>query len=87
VTRRLLVLLALRGDPRLPGISLGRRRPSIPTERPRESTVKIQVGHLHGGSARFLSTVPVTGTVRPYRPRARVDVTFYLNGHRWSRRR
>jgi hypothetical protein len=44
--------------------------------------VKIRVGHLHGGKARILSTVPVSGTVRPFAPGQRVDVTFYLDGHR-----
>ena len=49
---------------------------------PRSSTVKIRVGHLHGGRAPILSTVPVTGTVRPFAPGQRVEVTFFLNGRR-----
>jgi hypothetical protein len=48
--------------------------------------VKIQVGHLHGGAAQIFSVVPVTGTVKPYAPGQRVDVTFYLNGHKLLRR-
>jgi hypothetical protein len=51
-------------------------------KQPQSSTVKIRVGHLRGGRARILSTVPVTGTVRPYSAGQRVVVTFYLNGHR-----
>jgi hypothetical protein len=44
--------------------------------------VKIAVGHLHGGSAKIYDTVPVTGTIAPFAPGQRVEVTFYLNGHR-----
>jgi hypothetical protein len=44
--------------------------------------VKIRVGHLKGGRARILSTVPVTGTVRPFAPGQKVEVTFFLNGRR-----
>jgi hypothetical protein len=49
---------------------------------PESSTVKIHVGHLHGGKAQIMSTVPVTGTVKPFVPGQRVEVTFYLNGSR-----
>ncbi len=49
---------------------------------PENGTVRIQVGHLHGGKAQIMSTVPVTGSVTPYVAGQRVDVTFYLNGHR-----
>jgi hypothetical protein len=47
-----------------------------------EATVKIEVGHLHGGRAPILDTVPVTGTISPYAPGQKVEVTFYLDGHR-----
>jgi hypothetical protein len=56
-------------------------KPKHPKE-PQQSTVKIRVGHLQGGRARILSTVPVTGTVRPFAPHLKVEVTFYLNGRR-----
>jgi L,D-transpeptidase catalytic domain len=49
---------------------------------PESSTVKIKVGHLHGGKAQIMSTVPVTGSVKPFVPGQRVEVTFYLNGNR-----
>jgi hypothetical protein len=49
---------------------------------PERSTVKIRVGHLRQGRAEIYSTVPVTGTVEPFAPGQRVEVTFYLNGHR-----
>jgi hypothetical protein len=54
---------------------------------PQRATVKIRVGHLHGGRARILSTVPVTGTVKPFAPGQKVEVTFYLNGHRLGSRK
>src|SRR5262245_3241329 len=49
-------------------------------------TVKIEIGHLHGGKARIMSTVPVIGTVKPYVPGQGVEVSFYLNGDRIERR-
>ena len=51
-----------------------------------KATVKIEIGHLHGGRARIMSTVPVIGTVRPYAPGQAVEVSFYLNGDRIERR-
>ncbi len=47
-----------------------------------DATVKIDVGNLHGGRAQIYDTVPVTGTLTPYVPGQRVEVTFYLDGHR-----
>lgn len=47
-----------------------------------DATVKIEVGHLHGGRADVYDTVPVRGTLSPYVPGQKVEVTFYLNGHR-----
>jgi L,D-transpeptidase catalytic domain len=47
-----------------------------------DATVKIEVGHLHGGRAEIYDTVPVRGTVEPFVPGQRVEVAFYLNGHR-----
>jgi hypothetical protein len=49
---------------------------------PESATVKIRIGHLRGGRAEIMSTVPVTGSVRPFVPGQRVEVTFYLNGSR-----
>ncbi len=46
------------------------------------AAVKIDVGGLHGGSAPIWSTVPVRGTVSPFVPGEKVEVTFYLDGHR-----
>ena len=44
--------------------------------------VKIEVGHLHGGRAQIYDTVPVDGTIEPFAPGQRVEVAFYLDGHR-----
>jgi hypothetical protein len=49
---------------------------------PESATVKIRIGHLRGGRAQIMSTVPVTGSVRPFVPGQRVEVTFYVNGSR-----
>ena len=47
-----------------------------------DAKVKITIGHLHGGKAQVMSTVPVIGTVSPYAPGQSVDVSFFLNGKR-----
>ena len=44
--------------------------------------MKIKVGHLRGGRAQIMSTVPVIGTVKPFVPGQRVEVSFYVNGAR-----
>lgn len=46
------------------------------------ATVKIEVAGLHGGRAGIYDTVPVRGTLSPYVPGQKVEVTFYLDGHR-----
>jgi hypothetical protein len=51
-----------------------------------KATVKIKIGHLHGGRARIMSTVPVIGTVKPFVPGQRVEVSFFLNGDRIERK-
>jgi hypothetical protein len=52
-----------------------------------DATVKIEVGHLHGGRAPIYGTVPVNGTISPFAPGQRVEVTFYLNGHKFLARK
>jgi hypothetical protein len=42
--------------------------------------VKIKVGHLDDGRAQIYGKVPVFGTVSPYVPGQRVEVSFYLDG-------
>ena len=46
-----------------------------------QATVTIDVGHLHGGKAQILDTVPVAGTLKPFVAGQHVEVTFYRNGH------
>jgi hypothetical protein len=53
----------------------------IPAGAPK-ATVTIDVLGLHGGSAQIWGKVPVAGTVIPYVPGQKVEVTYYLNGHR-----
>lgn len=55
------------------------KKPAKPAPVP-DATVKIEVGHLHGGRAEIYDTVPVSGTLSPYVPGQRVEVTFYLDG-------
>jgi L,D-transpeptidase catalytic domain len=50
-------------------------KPEVP-----KATVTIDVGHLHGGKATILDTVPVTGTVAPFAAGQHVEVSFYRNG-------
>jgi hypothetical protein len=57
------------------------KQPVKPLPAP-DATVKIEVGHLHGGRADIYDTVPVSGTLSPYVPGQKVEVTFYLDGHR-----
>jgi lipoprotein-anchoring transpeptidase ErfK/SrfK len=45
-----------------------------------KATVTIDVGHLHGGKAQILDTVPVSGTVKPYVDGQHVEVNFFRNG-------
>ncbi len=58
---------------------------AAPTPKPAKpevpgATVTIDVGHLKGGKATILDTVPVTGTVKPYVEGQHVEVTFYRDG-------
>jgi hypothetical protein len=46
-----------------------------------KATVTIDVGHLKGGKAQILDTVPVTGTLKPFVAGQHVEVSFYRNGH------
>ncbi len=55
---------------------------AAPQAGPPDATVKIKVGHLHGGRAPIYGTVPVNGTISPFAPGQRVEVTFYLAGHK-----
>jgi len=52
-----------------------------------DATVKIEVGRLKKGRAEIMSKVPVFGTLSPYVPGQRVEVTFYLDGRKLFTRR
>jgi hypothetical protein len=85
VSRRPAFLLALAALLVLPATAVA--APSAggkggATEAVPDPVVKIEVGHLSGGRATIYDTVPVTGTISPYAPGQRVEVTFYLDGHR-----
>jgi L,D-transpeptidase catalytic domain len=89
VSRRLVALLAVAALLAVPsaataagGSANGGAAQGVP-----DATVKIKVGHLHGGHAEIYDTVPVTGTIAPFAPGQRVEVVFYLNGHRLVRHR
>jgi hypothetical protein len=84
---RALVLLAVLALPATAGAAAaGQGGPASGngkgTQAPGKATVRIRVGHLHGGRAPIYATVPVVGTVEPFAPGQRVEVTFYLDGSR-----
>jgi L,D-transpeptidase catalytic domain len=80
--KRLSSLLAVAAALSLPATVAAAPKPKpLPAPVP-DATVKIEVGHLHGGRADIYDTVPVQGTISPYVPGQKVEVTFYLDGHR-----
>jgi len=79
--RRLIPTIALAVALLLPGGVSAAPAPAKPSGPP-AATVKIRVGHLHGGKAEIYSEVPVVGTVTPFAPGQHVAVSFYLDGRR-----
>ncbi len=55
--------------------------PSTPS-----ATVKLRVGHLHGGKAPIFGKVPVIGSIAPFAPGQRVEITFFLNSRKLTSR-
>jgi hypothetical protein len=49
---------------------------------PADAVLKIKVGHLKAGKVPIYGTVPVTGTISPFVSGQKVEVTFYLDGHK-----
>ncbi|MET0557865.1 MAG: L,D-transpeptidase [Solirubrobacterales bacterium] len=84
MSRRLISVLAATATLALPAAaSAAPPSAAKPTPAPvPDATVKIDVGHLHGGRAQIFDTVPVNGTISPFVPGQRVEVTFYIDGHR-----
>jgi len=80
--KRLSSLLAIAAALALPATAVAAaKNPEKPAPVP-DATVRIEVGGLHGGRAEVYDTVPVRGTLSPYVPGQKVEVTFYLDGHR-----
>jgi hypothetical protein len=81
VSRRLvpaLILLAFLAVP-----AIGSAATAAPKEAgPADASLKIKVGHLKGGKAPIYGTVPVTGSIAPFVPGQKVEVDFYLDGHK-----
>ena len=85
--RRLVPLLALVALLALPaGAAAAPSGSEGPPEAPPKATVKIKLGKLQGGRAEIFQKVPVFGTVSPYVAGQKVEVTFYLNGRKLTRR-
>jgi hypothetical protein len=90
VIRRLapiLTVLALLALPAGAAAAAAKQAPGTKgaAEAPPEATVKIKLGKLQGGRAEIYSKVPVFGTVSPYVPGQKVEVTFYRDGRRLVR--
>jgi hypothetical protein len=66
----------------VPAAAVGATPKAPKNSGPQQATVKIRVGHLHRGRAPIYGTVPVTGSVTPFVPGQRVEVDFFLDGHR-----
>jgi hypothetical protein len=79
--RRLIPATALAATLLLPGAASAAQTPAKPSGPP-DATVKIRVGHLHGGKAEIYSEVPVVGTVTPFVAGQHVAVTFFLDGRK-----
>jgi hypothetical protein len=73
--------LAVAGLLALPVTAAAAPKAEKPAPAPR-ATVKIDVGGLQGGRAPIWGSVPVSGTIFPFVPGEKVEVTFYFNGHR-----
>jgi hypothetical protein len=82
VSRRLVCFLALAALLALPASAAAASAGSKggATQAVPDATVKIKLGKLEDGRAEIYSKVPVFGTVKPYVPGQRVEVTFYLDG-------
>jgi hypothetical protein len=86
MSRRLLVPAALAFALVLlaPTSALAAARPGASASATRlqrpDATVRVRVEGLHGGRARILSHVSVAGSVAPFVPGQRVELTFFRNG-------
>jgi hypothetical protein len=88
VIRRLVLPLAILAFA-VPPAALAATSKGPPAKTPQglaKATVKIRIGHLHGGKAKIMSTVPVIGTLSPFVAGEKVRVSFYLDGRRIERK-
>jgi hypothetical protein len=90
VSRRLVPALVLAALMAVPATAWGAPMPGKGTAKeptgPEAATVKIRVGHLNGGKAQIMSKVPVIGTLTPFAPGQRAEVSFFLDGKRIERK-
>jgi hypothetical protein len=82
VSRRLALFAALVALLAIPATALAApaRSKQAATAVIPDATVKIEVGKLDNGRAEIYGKVPVVGTIKPYVPGQRVEVTFFLDG-------
>jgi hypothetical protein len=73
VSRRTSVLAAL--------LFAALAAPAAASAAPAPANVSLEIGHLKGGKAAILSSVPVRGTVSPFVAGESVDLLFFRNGH------
>ena len=90
MSRRLVPALVLVALLAMPATALGAptpgKGPAKAPSGPEAATVKIKIGHLSGGKAQIMSKVPVIGTLSPFVPGQRAEVSFFLNGKRIERK-
>ncbi len=85
MSRRLAFLLALAALLVIPASAAaaapgaGSKKGAAPQVVP-DATVKIKLGKLDDGRAQIYGKVPVFGTISPYVPGQRVEVSFFLDG-------
>jgi hypothetical protein len=82
VIRRLASALAVAGLLAAPAAAAAAPKKVVKPAPAANATVKIEVDGLHGGRAPIWDSVPVSGTISPFVPGEKVEVTFYLDGHR-----
>lgn len=58
------------------------RAPLLPTPPSGKATVTMRIRGLENGRAMIMDSVPVVGSVKPYRPGQRVRVSYFLNGEK-----
>ena len=78
--RRFALLFAALALLALPAAASAAKAPKAPKEQVPTPVVKIEVGKLNDGRADVYSTVPVVGTMSPFVPGQRVELSVFLDG-------